>query len=185
MSESVTPFLKGDRVHLRALEERDVDGPYLGWLNDEVACAGNSHHVFPYGRSKALDYVRFAATTERDVVLAIALNDTREHIGNIALSAIHPLYRIAQLTILIGDRRQWSKGYGLEAGRLLLNHGFRALNLARIECGTFATNAGMLRLAEALGMRREGVRRRAAWKDGDYVDVVEFGILREEFSLEP
>jgi RimJ/RimL family protein N-acetyltransferase len=187
MSQSSrTPaFLTGPNLYLRPLEERDVDGPYLGWLNDAVACAGNSHHVFPYDRRQALEYVKLAASTKRDLILAMVLRATNEHIGNVALSAIHPLYRSAQFSILIGDRAQWGKGYGLEAGRLLLGHGFKALNLERIECGTFSTNVSMCKLAAALGMRQEGVRRRAAWKAGEYVDIVEFGILRAEFSSEP
>lgn len=180
-----TRFLDGPRIYLRPLEENDADGPYLGWLNDEVVCAGNSHHAFPYPRRKALDYIQSSAMSDRDVVLAIVLKENDRHIGNIALSSIHPLYRTAQFSILLGDRHEWGKGYGLEAGRLMFHHGFLGLNLARIECGTFATNTGMRKLALALGMKEEGMRRRAAWKNGEYLDVVEFGILREEFSTAP
>ncbi len=40
----------------------------------------------------------------------------------------------------------------------------------------------MRRVAERLGMREEGVRRQAAFKDGAYVDVVEYGVLRAEYE---
>ena len=55
---------------------------------------------------------------------------------------------------------------------MLVAHGFRALNLNRIACGTVAANQGMSRLAERLGMRQEGVRRQAVWTDGAYHDIV-------------
>jgi RimJ/RimL family protein N-acetyltransferase len=32
-----------------------------------------------------------------------------------------------------------------------------------------------------LAMRQEGVRRQAYFKGGKFVDVIEFGVLREEF----
>ena len=64
---------------------------------------------------------------------------------------------------------------------MLVRHGFTAMNLHRIECGTFAGNLAMQRLALALGMTQEGVRRGAAYKNGEYVDIVEFGVLRDEF----
>ena len=60
-------------------------------------------------------------------------------------------------------------------------HGFLALNLHRIACGTFADNRAMLRLAAYLGMHEEGRRREAAFKAGRYIDVIEFGVLDNEF----
>ena len=177
-----TAFLTGPRVYLRPLRESDVDGPYLDWLNDELVCRGNSHHVFPYSREQALDFVRHATTNQQELVLAVVLRETDAHIGNVALSRIHPRNQAAEFSILMGDSRQWGQGFGLEAGRLLLEHGFTALNLERIGCGTFGTNEAMQKLAIALGMKQEGIRRAAVWKDGRRLDVVEYGILREEFQ---
>jgi RimJ/RimL family protein N-acetyltransferase len=170
-------------LYLRALSAADVDGPYLGWLNDAEVCRGNSHHVYPYSRLNALQYVeQIGGAAASQIVLAIVLNARDRHIGNIALSRIHPVYRSAEFSILLGDRDEWGKGYALEASRLIVRHGFRALNLRRIECGTFASNVAMRKLAAALGMREEGCRRQAAFKDGRYEDVVEFGILDSEFE---
>jgi ribosomal-protein-alanine N-acetyltransferase len=175
-------FLTGSRLYLRTLREEDVDGPYLTWLNDAAVCQGNSHHVYPYTRPQALEYVRQATTSTRELILAVVHIETDRHIGNVALSGINAIYRTAEFSILLGDATIWGKGFGREAGRLLLAHGFYALNLNRVGCGTFATNEGMKKLARELGMKEEGVRRQAAWKDGRFVDVVEFGILREEFE---
>jgi len=175
-------FLEGDRLYLRLLLETDADGPYLHWLNDATVCQGNSHHVYPYSKKQALEYIQYAANTDKELILAIVLKARDRHIGNVALERIHPIYRSAQFAILLGDKSQWSKGYGLEAGQLLIRHGFSALNLNRIECATFETNMAMRKLAVALGMREEGVRKQAAYKDGRYLDIVEFGLLREEFK---
>lgn len=123
-----------------------------------------------------------AATARDELVLAVVLDDGQRHIGNIALNRIHPIYRSAEFAILLGDSAEWGKGYGLEAGRLVVAHGFSALNLHRIACGTLATNLGMQRLATALGMKQEGIRRAAAFKDGTYVDIIEYGLLRDEFD---
>jgi RimJ/RimL family protein N-acetyltransferase len=58
------------------------------------------------------------------------------------------------------------------------------LNLERIHCGTAAGNAGMQGLARKLGMREEGRRRSHLFLEGERVDVLEYGILREEFRSE-
>lgn len=173
-------FLRGPRLYLRGLCEEDASGAYPDWLNDPEVCAGNSHGVHPYSRSAARDYIRASAASLQDLVLAVVLAEGDRHIGNIALQRMHAVNRSAEFAILLGDKSAWGQGYGEEAGRLICAHGFAAHNLHRIHCGTLASNAGMLRLAEKLGMRREGVQRQAAYKNGTYVDVVLYGLLRSE-----
>lgn len=171
------PFLEGQRIYLRGLTDADASGDYPAWLNDAEVSRGNSHHVFPYSREAALDYIRQIRQSATSLALAIVLREDHRHIGNITLQSIHPIYRSAEFAVLIGDKAGWGKGYGLEAGRLVCRHGFEALNLHRIYCGTFADNVGMIGLAHALGMKEEGRRREAAFKEGKYIDIIEFGLL--------
>jgi [ribosomal protein S5]-alanine N-acetyltransferase len=177
-----TAFLIGQRLYLRALEENDADGAYVGWFNNAEVCAGNSHHVFPFTRDAALEYIRRAGQRTDSLILAIVLKENDRHVGNIALQDIHPINGSAELSILLGEREAWGAGYACEAARLLLAHGFTELNLRRVGCGTFAGNEPMLKLALRLGMKEEGRRRQAAFKAGRYHDVVEFGLLRDEFD---
>jgi len=176
-------FIQGQRIYLRALEAQDAEGNYPVWLNDEEACAGNSHHVFPYVREKAQAYIEKANRASDSLILAMVLQESNQHIGNIALQEINWIYKTAELAVLLGEKEHWGKGYSLEAAKLLMTHGFNALNLNRIYCGTFETNVGMQKLAKSLGMKQEGVRRKAVYKNGNYLDLIEFGLLREEFTL--
>lgn len=175
------PFLVGERVYLRALEEADAEGDYPRWFNDEEVCHGNSHHRFPYTRESARDYIRHSRTARDELVLAIALCEDDRHIGNIALKRIDPVSRSAEFAIVIGAKDCWGKGYSKEAGQLLLDHAFFTLNLNRVYCGTFETNVPMQKLAEFLAMEVEGRRRQAAFKHNRYLDVIEYGVLREEY----
>ncbi|HUF09851.1 MAG TPA: GNAT family protein [Rhodothermales bacterium] len=176
------PFLEGKMVILRPLMEDDVSGAYLEWLNDAETCAGNSHHVFPYTEEAALEYVRNTRRSRSELALAIELKDSSQHVGNVTLQGIHPVYRSAEYAILIGDPAARGQGIAFEASSLLLAHGFRELHLHRIYCGTFHTNTAMARLAARLGMREEGRRREAVFKGGQWLDVVEFGVLSKEFE---
>ena len=173
-------LLQGERLRLRPLSEADADGDYPAWLNDQATNSGNAHGVFPYSREEARRYIAASHGRQDALILAIELLDGR-HIGNIALQAIHPIHRRAEFAILLGDAACRGQGYGREAGQLLCRHGFLRLNLQRIECGTFANNAAMQRLAHALGMQEEGRRRQAAFVGGHYLDIVEFGMTRDEF----
>lgn len=174
-------FLTGPRTRLRPLSAADVDGPYLEWFNDPEVCRLNSHHVFPYTRPEALDWVAALPGRRDALVLAIEMSEDGRHVGNVSLQGIDTVNRSADLAIVLGDRGVWGQGVGGEAARLLVDHGFRALNLHRITCGTVVANAAMRRVAERLGMTQEGVRRRAMWTDGEYHDVVEYGLLADEW----
>jgi RimJ/RimL family protein N-acetyltransferase len=176
------PFIESQNIFLRPLEESDAQGPYARWLNDEEVCRGNSHHRFPFTREAALSYILETRQSKEDLVLAIILRSGERHIGNIALQNTHPITRSAEFAILLGEKDCWGKGYAKEAARLLFDHGFGTLNLNRIECGTFDDNVAMKRLALSLGMKEEGRRRQAAFKNNRYVDVIEYGVLRSEYA---
>lgn len=179
------PFLFGERILLRALTKADCDGAYLKWFNDPEVCRYNGHHLFPYRREEAVAYVKKMRASSNDLVLAITEKSSSRHIGNIALQNIDFVNRSAEFAILIGEKDCWGKGYSKEGGRLLLNHGFRSLNLHRIYCGTAQNNLPMRKLAAYLGMRQEGRRRKALFKGKRYLDILEYGVLQEEFLRAP
>lgn len=174
--------VEGKRLYLRQLQVADADGDYPGWLNDPVVCAGNSHGGKLYTRDDAREFIHRISLSPDTLTRAIVIRDGDRHVGNIALQRINTLYRSADLSILLGARDVWGQGYGLEAARLICAHGFSQLNLHRIACGTFAENVAMQRLALALGMRPEGLRRDAAFKNNRFIDVIEFGVLHDEFK---
>lgn len=174
-------FLKSERLGLRALRAEDATSPYADWLNDQDVCRGNNHHRWPYSSAEATDYISETKSKKNELVLAVEVLETGKHIGNIALQSINFIHRSAEISFLIGDTSVWGKGYGLEAGRILIKHAFDELNLRRVGCGTPSYNQGMIKLAQALGMTEEGRRRQAFFKHGEYHDIVEFGLLKTEF----
>jgi hypothetical protein len=79
--------------------------------------------------------------------------------------------------IFIGEKTLWNKGYGTEAMRLLLRHGFETLNLNRICLRVFETNPRAVRSYEKAGFMLEGRERQGMYKDGQYIDVLMMSIL--------
>lgn len=174
------PFIEGTTVDLRPLLRQDIEGEYINWLNDAEVNAHNGHHVYPYNRELALQYIAGTADQRENLVLAV-VTKAGLHIGNVSLQNIDPIHRSAEFAILLGDKNYWGRGIGEEVARLILHHGFTVLNLHRIYCGTIASNEAMQKLAQKLGMREEGRRRESFFKEGSYIDVVEYGLLEKEF----
>ena len=101
------------------------------------------------------------------------------HIGNISLQHIDYINRSAEIAWMISEQ---GKGAGTEAGNQVIDYAFNILNLNRVWCGCVKENIGMVRVAEKLGMKQEGVSREAFFLEGRYTDVIQFGILKGEWN---
>jgi [ribosomal protein S5]-alanine N-acetyltransferase len=175
-------FLEGQTIYLRPLEQGDLTMEYVSWLNDSEVCEFNSHATFPYTKEKMeLYYQDLLQTSTANIVLAIIDKVTHIHIGNISLQSINWINRNAEYAILLGNKSYWGKGVASEASILLCTYGFTRLNLHRIYCGTSSKNIGMQKLAAKMNMRQEGIRKEAMFKSGEYLDIVEYGVLKNEF----
>lgn len=170
--------LKSDRIRLSALGTSDVEMLY-GWINDRDQALLNA----PYRPVHAADHAEWFETIRgrNDVVIfGIRLLDGERLIGSCQLHAIDDRSKSAELQVRIGEPGARGRGYGSEALELLLGHAFDDLNLRRIALHVFATNETAIHVYEKLGFQLEGRLREAAYLDGQFVDVLVMGLLRDE-----
>lgn len=175
------PFLKGKLIYLRGIRKYDLRGNYLNWFNDQDVCRHNSHGRYPMNKAKLEEYYKRVNKSGSDLVLAIITKKGNVHIGNVSLQNIDWVSRSAEFAIIIGEKGFWGKGIGREAADLIIKHGFSSLNMHRIYCGTQEDNVAMQRLAVYLGMKKEGLRREAIFKNNKFRDIIEYGILAKEY----
>lgn len=176
-------FLEGDNLYIRSLNKEDINKNYIHWFDDSEVCKMNSHHRFPHSEESMIKYVESVNNSSNQLVLAIINKRDKVHIGNVSLQNINYINRSAEFAIIIGEKEYWGKGIGKECGKIIIEHGFSTLNLNRVYCGTFYENIGMKKLAETLGFKQEGIRCEAEFKNGKYIDVVEFGLLKKEYEI--
>ncbi|MGI9665592.1 MAG: GNAT family N-acetyltransferase [Acidimicrobiia bacterium] len=79
-------------------------------------------------------------------------------------------------------RDHWGQGLMTEALEAIVEFGFEAMNLNRIEADVTVGNDASIAVLEKLGFNREGLfRQRAFWK-GSYHDLVFLGLLRADWE---
>jgi len=81
----------------------------------------------------------------------------------------------------IGAAEDRRKGYGSQALRLLLRYVFGELNLHRVTAVLPAYNEGAIRLFQKFGFMEEIRRRKALNRDGQFWDLLSFGLLNSEW----
>lgn len=95
----------------------------------------------------------------------------RSRIANLGGLAIHPGFRGRHLAD--------------EAARALQRHLLFDLGYHRLQLECYGFNERAIRHAERVGFVREGVKRRAYWRHGEWVDGILFGVIREDFQGSP
>ena len=113
-------------------------------------------------------FVIEAAGGERAGSLGFRLVNERNRIAEAGRFAIHPSFR--------------GRGIGDEAARLFQRHLLVDLDLHRVELQIYGFNERAIAHAERTGYVREGVKRKAYLKNGEWQDAVLFGLLRDELD---
>jgi len=164
---TLAPFERADL----ALTREWVNDADLARLVDRVAPVTELEHQRWYE----------AQILRRDAV-TFAIRLRGECVGLCGLREMHDRNRSASLWVYLGPAGVRGRGIGRRAVRLLCTHGFRRLNLHRIELYAAAYNEAAVRAYTACGFVREGRDREAIFMDGTYHDAVRMGLLRREFE---
>ncbi|NIE78383.1 GNAT family N-acetyltransferase [Pantoea sp. Ap-967] len=155
---------------------RAEQAPRLAELgNDPLIAAHTANFPSPYTLACAQAYIALATESgASNPVFAIELRDGGL-IGviNLKLSLRH---RSGHLGYWMGAGYRGA-GYMSEAARAVVDHGFRVLQLHRVESACFGFNEASARVLENAGLVAEGCKRQAFLKDGQYQDLLLFGAV--------
>ena len=151
--EEVEPYLAGSRP-------RDRDG-----LLEEIDRSRREPEQF----GRFVIEVESGGVWRRAGAMGFELANRRSRIANLGNLAIHPDFRGRHLSD--------------EAAKLLQRHLLFDVGFHRLQLEIYGFNERAQRHAERAGFIREGARRRAYWRHGEWVDGVIYGLVRED--LEP
>ncbi len=181
ISESI---LEGERVRLRPVEEADLS-LFMRWFNDpDVRYWLSISDASELTLESEREWYEEMRSDPARVVWCIETRDGRP-IGNLGLHAIDEAQGRATIGISIGEKEQWSRGYGTEAIRGALRYGFEEMGLRRVDLQVDEDNLRGIRCYEKCGFVREGLLRAHRIRKGQPVNVVAMSILREEFEAQP
>ncbi len=176
-------MIYGKRIRFRAIERTDLPR-CIEWLNDPEVIEGLNQFL-PLSSLDEEHWFEQAMRAEpaaRPLAIEVHEGSAWKHVGNLGFLNLEWAPRSAEFGIFIGDKACWDKGYGTEAVELLLQHGFKTLNLNRIYLRVFSTNLRAKRSYEKAGFVLEGTLRQAIYRKGRYIDLQFMSILRSEWT---
>ena len=177
-------FAVGKRVYARALRVSDL--PHLSaWaadpmLEEMVGSELFTQFIEVYRRSPVfLDALRADHT---QVNMVICTREGDRPLGLVRLFNIHRREGYAFLETIIADPRALRLGYGIEGSKLIAYWAIDVLKLRRLEAKVYPWNRLSVNTMKRRGWQLEGVLREAVFHEGEYRDLLVFGILAHEIA---
>lgn len=103
-------------------------------------------------------------------------------IGMARIEWIEWSHGTGSLKLAIGDVKDRRQGYGSEVMELMLRFAFEELNLYRMSVVVGEDNEAAMALLRKYGFVEEVRRRKALLRDGQFFDMIHFGLLQNEWQ---
>ena len=179
----MTEPVLGNGIRLRRATAVDVDFLASLAVNDDVApfmAAMSARDPDAF-----LDEIERAEASPHErgrYVVEAELEGRLWPAGSIAFETVNRRSRIAHLYGLMLHPDFRGRGIAKAATELFWRHLVRELNFHRVELECYGYNERAVRHFERSGFVKEGTKRRAYWRNGEWVDGILFGLIREDIE---
>lgn len=174
--------LEGNKICLRNLEDSDRD-ILKDLINDEHI----SRNIVGWSKPiSSVEHNLWFNNLKNDLNFRYIIADKckKEQVyGTAAISRIDWKNRRCSIDIKLIQEFQ-GKGYGNETITLLIKYIFEELNMYRIFVNILECNTRSIELFEKMGFIKEGVQRKAIYKNGQYNNLIMYSLLKEEYLNE-
>lgn len=172
--------LRGDGFRLRRAAEADL--PYLLELAARSEVADFLAAVSPWSEEDVRATLAADPREEGRFVVEVEEEGGWTPAGALAFSVANRRSRIAYLFGVMVDPARRGRGLAERSSRLLAEHLIRELGYHRVQLEVYGFNEQALRVFERAGFMREGARRKAYWRHGQWHDGVLFGLVEEDLG---
>ena len=170
--------LKGTNINLRKLKKSDASSITKYADNMDIA----RYTTLPHPYTGAEEFIKKTQKGLRKKTgYELGIEYKGEIVGMMGLSSIDKTNKNAEFGYWLG-KPFWRKGFTFEAAKLMIEFGFKELELERIYAKVLTQNIASAKLLEKLGFKHEGLLRRRMIRFGTWYDAHIYSMLKEEFG---
>jgi RimJ/RimL family protein N-acetyltransferase len=180
--ETMVPTLETDRLRLRSLTNKDIDGLYAIFSDPQVM----RYWSTPPLPNRAAAERLFQEILEGHrhfgwLKWGMVLKEDDSLIGTLTLFHLDRTHRRGEIGYALG-RKWWGLGFMNEALHGLISYAFKELDLHRLEADVDPRNEASIKTLQRLGFKREGYLRERWHVGGEIQDAFFYGLLRREYE---
>lgn len=166
-----------NRLYLRLFEKRDAETVQV-LCNNYNIYKSTLYLPYPYSLNDALVWMEnHKKNFDEDYSYEFAITDkiSGNLYGAISLSN-NQKFKNGEIAYWIGEE-YWGKGYGTEAAKAIIDFAFEEKKMHKVFARYFKSNPASGRIMQKIGMVQEGVLKDQIVKDGEYEDLIYYGII--------
>jgi RimJ/RimL family protein N-acetyltransferase len=179
MKPTATKPLADERILLRPFTKKDL-AHFVRWSED-AELRKLIGEIEPMSQAEAEKWYKELCADENRAWYTIVVKKDNRVIGEAGLLRMFKPWRNTDMTIIIGEKDARRKGYGKEAGHLLLTYAFCDLGFHRVSVGIVGFNKPAIKYWKSLGFKKEGVEREEYYCGSKYSDFIMMSILENEY----
>jgi RimJ/RimL family protein N-acetyltransferase len=170
------PKIVGERVYLSPMFLDDLE-QYTRWINDFEVTRYLGQAAKCFSLESERKYLEKLVSDGHN--FAAVLKEEERLIGNASIFGVQHIHQCAEIGLFIGEAGDRGKGYGQEIVRLLVDYGFRYLNLNNIMLRVFSGNAAAINAYRKCGFKEFGRRTRCYFVESKWYDEIYMETLRD------
>ena len=171
--------IHGKKITLRPLRDEDADFFTYWYCNQDVMFKCGFYE--PTTLEAELKRIQRPEGKDENWY-AITDTETGRLIGETGLLRMWFHWQCTDMSMIIPNPDDQGKGYGTEAGDLMLNLAFNHYNFNRVSIGVVGQNTQALKYWERLGFRKEGIQEQGYLYNNEFSDFIMMRLLRSEYN---
>lgn len=165
------------RLRITPFSLAHITPRYLSWLNDKELMRYSEQRHRSHTPESCQMYLQSFEDTPHYFWAIEEPHQGLGHIGNIN-AYVNEQNQLADMGIVVGERKAQGKGYALEAWQAVCVFLFGTAGLRKLTAGAMVVNTPMLNMMRRSGMAEDGVRQRHYLCDGQEVDIIHMALFR-------
>jgi len=176
-------MLSSERLLLRQVEYEDLNENYLRWVNDAEVVRYTDIRFQRQSKDTIYKYWKEYKDSKNDHWFAICVASQNKHIGNIKLGPVNYLHQTGELSLIIGEKCFWGKGYATESIKLISSWAFSSLKLYKLSSTIYRENVASKKVFEKAGFRCEGIlKEQAQLNHTKRTDLYKMGLVKKQWE---
>lgn len=182
LQDGMVPRIETKRLLLREVTLLDVTPMMQWWLNDPTCTKFLEIRHTPQTYERIAEYI--ASRLSRPENPHFGIYEQNEIVGTVTVNLCDVTHKTANISFVVGHPRVAGQGYATEAVHAVCWYLFNITGLEKITGGLYAENIGSRRVFEKNAFTLEGIKRKQCINaDGERTDVLQYGLLKDEFAL--
>lgn len=133
---------------------------------------------YPYTAADAAQYIGRMVSRDPDRQFAFAVEAEGQLVGSISVTRMDNVHRFTGEMGYYIAQPHWNKGYGSCAAARIVKYVFENTDIVRVFAEPYAYNSASCRALEKAGFTYEGTLRRNAFKNGRFVDMKMYSVIK-------